>query len=494
MLRAIFYARFHAERGPAILHQYPADVFLTDHSQKEQSTAAAATPAAADPLINFQDVSAYIIPAYELCNQALSLVTRGRRVLGWPVSLEDPKYHRNRFTFNVCFVVDESLDGRATTAWQAVVAKAARWFEGIERMEGILASAEAEGGGVIGTGEGKVERKAAAGVGVAEILEQVFEQLNTYGECCARLSDVHVLDLRLQLRPTGEATPPRVNGWDVPLLVVRLPDEKEWTWDLALRQIHPHIDGVNHVRRIAALADVEPKLVRKTVAQLVRHGCATLLDIFHFQAVYAPTEHMAWFARDGDMQAESCRYIVTEAALRECGTGPPSPAAVLELYAMLRPGRSVADFCLAHASALKAIDVRRLVTFGVLKGFLRRMHKYALLLEPASTAAVERPPVRPPMSGSTPDRDAVRSYERAWKSAALSSGWATPPPDLPPSLRRTRVKSEQERRREEAERLRGYLDGKCCLDRVCVEMEMGERRVVERLTSGEFGDVVIFVK
>ena len=72
----------------------------------------------------------------------------------------------------------------------------------------------------------------------------------------------------------------KVRAWNVPLLVRELPDQRGWTWDLVLERVHPFVDGVNHIKRIARLADVDMKLVKKAIWELVLHERVMLLDIY----------------------------------------------------------------------------------------------------------------------------------------------------------------------------------------------------------------------
>ena len=60
-------------------------------------------------------------------------------MLGFPVSLEDSKYERNRFTFNVCFVLDEY---ESHLSWEKVVQKTALFFQCMEEENGILSAEE----------------------------------------------------------------------------------------------------------------------------------------------------------------------------------------------------------------------------------------------------------------------------------------------------------------------------------------------------------------
>ena len=484
MLKAIFYARFHPERGPSVIHQYPNDSIITTPGCDEE------------PLLNFSSVSSYVIPSYELCNHPLSICTNGWRVLGFPVSLDDSKYERNRFTFNVCLVLDESEDA---WPWEQVVRKTAAFFRQMEQEDGKL-QAEERLEGLKWAGE---VGYPAHDVGVVYmLLENIMEDLNTYGETCARADDLHVLNLRLMsLKPMV----PKVKAWDVPLLVRPLPETHDWTWDLTLQRINPHLGGVKHVQRIAELADVEPKLVKRAVRELLHHERAILLDLFHFQAIYTLTADFSWFVKDSEMQDECSRYIATnptknifrstrQAARGKDDSALPDNGTVINLYCALSPGMSLHDFCLTNESDLANIDIRRFITFGVIKGFLLRIHKYALALGSRTTN-----PKLELSNGSAPqsNEDAEKDWDRAWKRAASSSGWATPLVEpSPESLETTdhSVKSADQGHKDDDEKLRKYLDGKHCMDEICVAMRMSEKKVAERLRSERFGEVVLFCK
>lgn len=478
MPKAIFYARFNPERGPSVIHQYPTGAIKPDK----------------DALLSFSDVSAYIIPPYELCNQPLSICTKGHRVLGFPISLEDAKYERNRFTFNVCIVLEETEYVRP---WTALVKKTAAFFVALEEEDGLL-QAEERLAGLKWAGE---EGYPARDVGMVQpLLEAIVQDINLHGETCIRIDDLHVLNLRLtQPLPT----PPKAHAWDVPLIVRPLPATEEWTWDLTPQRIRPHMDGVKHIQRIAELADVELKLVKRAVRDLMYHERVILLDIFHFQAIYAPTADFALFVRDEEMIEECCGYIAIDPAKNCIAAGQvmnssiPEKETIIDLYAHLSPGLTVYDFVVSTERRLSNIDIRRFITFGVIKGFLRRIHKYALVIDSPSSRHLSANNSSPSKSKPKSNEDAVKEFDRAWKKAALSSGWATPPPEPPPpvvgSLGRSQ-RSAEEVRSEEDEKLRGYLDGEHCLDEVCVAMRMSERKLVERIRSGPFGEVVLFNK
>ncbi|KAF7188402.1 Nitrogen permease regulator 2-like [Pseudocercospora fuligena] len=498
MLKAVFYARFHPERGPSVIHQYPNNTIRAAPGH--------------EPLLPWSDISSYIIPPYDLCNQPLSICTNGYRIIAYPVSLEHDDYHRNRFTFNVCFVLTEDEDAHP---WQQVARKTARFFTEIEWDDCMLQKEEDSVGLVWAGEEGYPRRDGGTDVGnVYGLLESIVEDLNKYGETCVRIDAVHILNLRLEYpKEYAKDAPDRIRAWDVPLLVRSVPSPGEWTWDLTLVRIHDFIDGIKHVQKIAELADVELKLVKRAVKELVHHGKAILLDIFHFQAIYACTDEMVYLLQDPELRNECRRYVAvlpttkgTNASVASSSVNGaaqddlPAREDIVSLYSSLSPGLNLSDFCLTNKDELACIDIRRFITFGIIKGFLRRIHKYALAMEhrpasPVSTRSNKQSSgsnsrKRLPRSGD----DAVRDFERAWRKAALTSGWATPPSGPHPASLGKSHKSADRVRSEEDEKLRSFLDGQHCMDQICVEMRMSEKKVLERLRSGRLGEVILFNK
>ena len=50
---------------------------------------------------------------------------------------------------------------------------------------------------------------------------------------------------------------------------------------------------------------------------------------------------------------------------------------LIRLYASLKQGLTLRNWCIENASSLDGIDIRRFITFGVIKGFLYRVQKFA---------------------------------------------------------------------------------------------------------------------
>jgi hypothetical protein len=237
--------------------------------------------------------------------------------------------------------------------------------------------------------------------------------------------------------------------------------------DLTLNSVLPFINGVNSISRIATLADTDLSLTRRAVQHLVYYGCLVLLDIFSFSAIYAPTAEIGSFIADDDVKDECIRYIsvpplrggstaskgatvlpttsesersrndrpsVSSSASQQslassnikvsdydapsttshaqpAPDAPPPPHhpplldydTLVMLYTSLRQGLALKSWVLANHAHLTGIDIRRFITFGIIKGFLYRVHKYAVATasSAATAAAAAALPPAPPTSLQT---------------------------------------------------------------------------------------------
>jgi len=81
--------------------------------------------------------------------------------------IEDRKYDRNEYIFNIAIVLDENVD---PSSYKSVVRKLAKLFRALEEQSGFLWN--------------EVTRS-----GVYSLIEQVMEDLNNYCECMIPISE-----------------------------------------------------------------------------------------------------------------------------------------------------------------------------------------------------------------------------------------------------------------------------------------------------------------
>ncbi|KAI0505648.1 nitrogen permease regulator 2-domain-containing protein [Xylaria bambusicola] len=403
MIQGIFYARFLPHEGTKIVAQSPPGCIVATEF----------TPHLKPPLVDFDIVQEYIIPRKAFFNRLVTVNTPDGKlsILGFPVSIPHERYHRNEFLFNFGLVIESDVD---QIPYERLVRRLAVTFAEMERQNGYLSS------------EGEVDDGRRP---IESLLEIVKEDLNNYGECMIPVDEGNTINMKLF---PYHAPPPPVHGWHVPVPKTKFADIMDSTWDLTLQKIIPHVDGVNDVRRIAWLADVSLPLTQCALQHLLYYDTILLLDMFFFGSCYALRPGIHDFVSNRSNLIDECAAYVcispptpsnvetnmtgSTASLSIPGLNPStrfhesttprlnvdstssrpttsstvslSPSKRISHYQLIKlmttfcVGRSVMEWVRLHQESsfdvLRHIDVRRLVQFGVIKGLLYRVHKYAV--------------------------------------------------------------------------------------------------------------------
>ncbi|KAI0188193.1 nitrogen permease regulator 2-domain-containing protein [Xylaria flabelliformis] len=411
MIQGIFYARFLPQEGTKVVAQSPPGCIVATEF----------TPHLKPPLVDFDIVQEYIIPRKAFFNRFVTVNSPDGKhsILGFPVSIPHERYHRNEFIFNFGLVIESDVDH---TPYERLVRRLAVTFAEMERQNGYLSS------------EGQVDDGRRP---IGSLLEIVKEDLNNYGECMIPIDEANTINMKLF---PYHAPPPAVHGWHVPVPKTKLAEIVDSTWDLTLQRIIPHVDGVNDVRRIAWLADVSLPLTQCALQHLLYYDTILLLDMFFFGSCYALRPGIHDFVSNRSNIVDECAaYVCISPPIIPGGGGSsgggdtmmtdstaslnmsihrttsstqfldPSSSAMMDAtssrpttsstisaapyprvshYQLIKlmttfcVGRSVMEWVRLHQEAgfevLRHVDVRRLVQFGVVKGLLYRVHKYAV--------------------------------------------------------------------------------------------------------------------
>lgn len=177
--------------------------------------------------------------------------------------------------------------------------------------------------------------------------------------------------INLKLFPSF-VQPPPVHDWDVPVLLLDMSKFMNDSWDLTLVRLIPFLNGTAHVRRIAQMADTDVLLVKQCVQHLLYYSFAMLIDIFQFSNIYVLRPQVASMLSDPNIESECASYVMLP------GCDPLPGPALWHMYSMLRYGRTLHDWIGLLGSQIQTVDVRRFITFGVIKGFVRRVHQYPI--------------------------------------------------------------------------------------------------------------------
>lgn len=347
--------------------------------------------------------------------------------------------------------------------------------------------------------------------------------------------------------------------------------------DLTLNRVLPYVNGVNSVSRIAQLADTDLSLTRRAVQHLVYYGCLVLLDIFSFSAIYAPTAEIGGFILDDEIKEECMRYVrtpklrvgsavskstvvrsesersrderssISSSASHRSET-PSSTIHIsgfdadeqqgeeeddewhieyetlITLYTSLRQGLTLKSWVLDNLDLLSGIDIRRFITFGVIKGFLYRVHKYAY----ATSIAMPPAPPTSLQTSAAPSTSNLRDSDTATirgnghhpsisnlhshaqhpsfslHRPSIASTTSLNPHQTPvqhhhkaPSITRNQNLRDMDdlvsdREREHGLQLVNFLDGMHNFDEICSELSLPEKVVEGKIRGvGEGLGVVI---
>ncbi|KAH7929743.1 NPR2-domain-containing protein [Leucogyrophana mollusca] len=404
-IQSVFYAVFDVRQGPKIVYQVPEGLVAVSPALLTSNLSASSSPTPSTPaaleadvplsrrssssrisiggqrsssrylpspqqrssssnrvLFNFDDISKYVIPPSALCGRLVICATGKYRIIGFPVALQG-NYDRNYFRYNLCFVFERTAD---LSCYEPIVRKVNRVLTSCEEESAFLSSAQ-------------------SGPAMYAILEQLYEDLNSYSETSIPIDAFNSIELKIfPFYPN----PPPVKDWMVPLALINLSKRIEDNWDLTMKKVCRFVDGVNHVSRIAQLADCDLELTRQSISHLLYYQVIMTIDIFQYSNMYTLRKNVQWLADEPHVREECGPYVTKP------GWPLPDWPKLLHLYSRLKPGRTVLEWMESHEVHEMGIDVRRFTSFGVIKGFLRRVHRWPILLpaDPSSPATRKRRP------------------------------------------------------------------------------------------------------
>ncbi|OQR95534.1 hypothetical protein THRCLA_07784 [Thraustotheca clavata] len=405
MIQAIFYSEFDNIAGPQIVYQAPPNALSNEV---------------------FDSVSGYIIIDKALCGKIITVCPQDIKIVGYPVCIEDDKYHRNALLFNIGFVFHRTMD---STPYKPILRKLGSLMETMEKESGFLSQESTKSK-------------------LATILPAILNDLTHFGECTIPIDTANIINLKLFPKLLA---PPNVHDYEVPVAIRDLKTllQNSAEWDLALQKIVPFIDGVNYVKRIAITAEVDLSIVKNCMRQLLYYGCITMIDIFLHTNIYTTTEKISMLMNDADLQRACVNYVAKDE------DNPPTFQTVFNFYCAFQPGITVSQIWNSKTGQQQQqqqptqqlqpqallVDLRRLVTFGLIHGFLRRIHRYPIAIDRSQRAA-------PPLSSSP--------------SSVNVAGLTAPNPSA-----LVRVKTSPPQGVRDKDKVKKMMDGEHHTDEIC---------------------------
>lgn len=192
-IRGMFLAEFHPIVGPRIRLQTDSELLTPEL---------------------FNDFSDFIIPKQRLSQRNVTANALDFKVVGYPVVLDNDKYKRNQFIFNVCFVCHP---WSKTVQYEPAVEKLSRYLIQLEKEKEFLSKDTEENNNAL-----------------LEAMRDALAQLNSdkkYAKISLGDYDVHLVVIRVLDGPL-----PVVHEYDVPVILGSGVLDKD-NCDLTTRQV-----------------------------------------------------------------------------------------------------------------------------------------------------------------------------------------------------------------------------------------------------------------
>ena len=114
-------------------------------------------------------------------------------------------------------------------------------------------------------------------------------------------------------------------------------------------------------------------LVKAYIQNLIYYGLVRLIPIFQYSNVYVPTSRLVSLIENAKLQEECLLYVSRVEGVKVNFRN------VFQFLCSMNSGVTIKNLCIRYNHLLNEIDERKLVRFGILNGFIRRLQKYPIL-------------------------------------------------------------------------------------------------------------------
>ncbi|GBG27404.1 GATOR complex protein NPRL2 [Hondaea fermentalgiana] len=349
-MESVFFAKFDDIVGPKVVCEVARPQSNLSIGQFGDANYEEESLLSANDGAFFDRVKDFIITKKQLCGSLLTVSDdmTGCKVMSYPLYVEDEKvYARNVFFFAFGFIFKEDVQ---VGAYEAVLRKLSDVMRSVEVESQFLSADDPSG--------------------VRDVLKQVVSDLSAFRESIVSVDERNVLALKLKPRLVD---PTDVMDHQVPVQTRRMDQFVTKEYDLTIQQVIRYIDGERHVRLIAEESGVAVALVRRCVRQLLYFRCVRLVDIFQYSNSYTCTPRLVELVEDERLQKDCLHFVCA-------GRGEkPELWRVFGMYAFLHPCLTLRDFCTIQDPGAYNVNLRRLITFGVLHSLIRRVQTFPVL-------------------------------------------------------------------------------------------------------------------
>eukprot|EP00834_Sanchytrium_tribonematis_P002140 NODE_60_length_27201_cov_1.043318.p10 type:complete len:419 gc:universal NODE_60_length_27201_cov_1.043318:8769-10025(+) len=345
-LECVFYSEFEPQVGPKLLHLIPSDY---DH---------------------LEDFSSFYIPKSYFCNRMLCVEMNRLVLVSHPVYIEDPKYERNLFAFNIGVIlnaenkVNEEDDvieyekedttepvkfSNIRVRCQHIIRKLAMKFKEFEITNQFITKDKS-----------RLQIKYLLNILKSKIM--VGDQFNIL------FDDLNYLSIDMVHRNEQAILFEELYDHLVPIPLFDL-DEMEFTCP-TIKRVACHLNGFDSIRQISSNAEASPEFIKLVLQQLYYAKMIDLTDIFQFKNCYSLTPIFKLFCDDSFKKSKALQYVSKINI---------SSLDIAIYYAQVRSGETVSSFVKRVVFPMDLLDVRRFFIHGIASKILRRVREYPIL-------------------------------------------------------------------------------------------------------------------
>eukprot|EP00835_Amoeboradix_gromovi_P003929 NODE_280_length_11906_cov_0.405268.p2 type:complete len:418 gc:universal NODE_280_length_11906_cov_0.405268:10646-9393(-) len=346
MNMSVFYTEFDSNSGPKLVHQVPNDFHQIDY------------------------FSSFFIPKSFFCNRLLCVEIDHYLLVSHPVYIEDVKYDRNIFAFNIGVVLDlsnstfsdeddiipfgkeeDSIVTKISSKvqLQQVIRKIAIKLKEFEIMTQFITKDES-----------RKNIRYLLNIMKAKIM--ISDQINIL------FDDLNYLSIFTSQPKIRKILMDHILDYSVPVPTCSM-DEMDIICP-NIKRIVIEINGIDSIKRISSKTNCAIDLVKLVVQQLYYYNLVDLSDIFQFRNCYSLNSSFLSFCNNKHLKSLALKYSskITSNSID-----------IIIYYSRILPGESVDEFIHRVAFPTDLLDVRRFYVFGILNKFIHRIREYPIL-------------------------------------------------------------------------------------------------------------------
>jgi hypothetical protein len=201
-----------------------------------------------------------------------------------------------------------------------------------------------------------------------QICEKIYKDL-TAGEpqCYLVFDELNVLTLDYEKKDF--LLPPLIKDYAVPVPLANLEIFSSLTHDFNVQSVILAIDGKKCVKQIRETVNLTESKIILCLKHLYYQGIIDFIDLFQVTNIYRVTSKISLLLNDEQIKEEAVNHLAK--------TTDVTHYDIFEYYTELSY-KVLSDFLEENPVFIAKFDIELFIAYGVLKGIIKRVHKYCI--------------------------------------------------------------------------------------------------------------------